>query len=94
MLRNLSQAQHELAEYMSSLSEQAYCAGWIEGLEFSLWQAASATQPTLSALRVTQEQASRLRELSSRCGGWIVFDAQHEETYVPLEEWERIFEAR
>jgi hypothetical protein len=38
MLRDLTPAQCELAKYMSDLSEEAYCAGWMQGLEYALWQ--------------------------------------------------------
>jgi hypothetical protein len=40
MLRDLTPAQLELAEYMSDLSEEAYCAGWMRDLEYALWDAA------------------------------------------------------
>jgi hypothetical protein len=36
MLADLSLPQKELAEYMSSLSELAFLAGWMDGLEFAL----------------------------------------------------------
>jgi hypothetical protein len=39
MLADLSPDQRRLADYMSELSESAYCAGWMEGLEFALWEA-------------------------------------------------------
>ena len=39
MLRVLTADQRQLANFMSNLSEQAYCAGWIEGLEYALWEA-------------------------------------------------------
>lgn len=39
------------------------------------------------ALFPTQAQLDQLARLSKDIGGWIVFDAECEETFVPLEEW-------
>lgn len=36
MLNDLSPQQRELENYMSELSEHAYSAGWMDGLEFAL----------------------------------------------------------
>jgi hypothetical protein len=37
MLSDLTPDQRALARYMSDLSEEAYCAGWMSGLEYALW---------------------------------------------------------
>ena len=94
MLRDLSSSQRELAEYMSSLSELIYSAGWIEGLEYVLWQAVSEGHLARGSLSLTREQIGRLQELSSRCGGWIRFDSEREEAFVPFTEWKQIVEGR
>jgi hypothetical protein len=39
-------------------------------------------------LTLSDAHCERLRELSKACGGWIVFDDETEETWVPLAEWE------
>jgi hypothetical protein len=87
MLRDLSPAQRELADYMSGLSERAYAAGWIERLEFKLWSAMSQRTPVLGSLQLAQEEVLRLHSLSDRCGGWITFDEKTEETFVPTSRW-------
>ena len=38
MLRDLTPPQRQLADFMSDLSENAYCAGWMSGLEYALWE--------------------------------------------------------
>ena len=38
MLRDLTDAQRELAEAMSDISEDAYCTGWMQDLEYGLWR--------------------------------------------------------
>ena len=90
MLRDLSSQQRELAELMSSISERLYCAGWIEGLEFRLWRTALEERAENGQPEITNEEVRRLQELSARCGGWIIFDNESEENFVPLPEWRLI----
>lgn len=90
MLTDLSPPQKELAEYMSSLSELAFCAGWMDGLEFALWRAATEAPFTYGQLQLTQDQAQGLNDLSRRCGGWIYVHDDHQETFVTLAEWQHM----
>jgi hypothetical protein len=71
-----------LARFMSDLSEDYWAAGWLTGLEFELWTAVRE-----EASRVGQANAARLRYLSSKCGGWIVWGGRGPR-YVTLEEWQ------
>ena len=87
MLRHLSASQRELAEYMSSLSELAYHAGWMEGLELALWKAIVSGPYKYGQLQLTSEHIERLEMLSNLCGGWVRFADDDEETFVPLEGW-------
>jgi hypothetical protein len=82
----------ELREYMSELSESAYCAGWMKGLEFALWTAVLKGRLKYGQLQITQVHTNKLKELSERCGGWIVWDDESEETFVPLARWLKIYE--
>lgn len=86
MLDHLSPSQRELAEYMSSLSEAAYHAGWMEGLELALWKAIVSGPYKYGRLQLTGEHIERLQMLSHRCEGWVRF-GDDEETFVPLEDW-------
>ena len=94
MLTDLSPPQKELAEYMSSLSELAFRAGWMDGLEFALWRAAAGAPFTYGQLQLTQDQVQHLNDLSRRCGGWICFHDDHEETFVTLAEWQHMLRLR
>ena len=78
MLKDLTPDQTRLAQLMSELSEKAYYAGWMSGLEYAL--------STFSS-----QDVRNLLRLSEACGGWIVFDDETEETWVPLAEWKRRF---
>ena len=91
MLSDLSANQRALGEYMSTLSQEAYCAAWMDGLEFALWQVVLGERREYGRLRVTDEQSMELRRLAEAAAGWIVFDEQCEETWVPLKAWEGQF---
>ncbi len=93
MLKDLTPAQRQLAEYMSELSEDAYCAGWMDGLEFALWRAVTEGPREYGFMHLSREQIERLGSLSEKCGGWIVFDDELWETWVPLSEWRRRYDA-
>lgn len=76
---------------MSELSENAYCAAWMMGLEYALWDAVRGGSDKYGRLRLDEAEVSRLHELSRQCAGWIVFDDARGETWLPLVEWERRF---
>jgi hypothetical protein len=87
MLLDLSESQLELAKYMASISEEAYAAGWIEGLELELWRAVKEGPFLFGRLQLTTVHTRRLKELSQNCGGWIRFDETSEEQFVPFSAW-------
>ena len=94
MLRDLTKDQQRLADFMSDLSEQAYYAGWMKDLEYALWEAVIGIREEYGRLELTESHRARLRELSDGCGGWIVFDDDTEQTWLPRAEWENRFSAR
>ncbi|MBV9493279.1 MAG: hypothetical protein JOZ54_03450 [Acidobacteria bacterium] len=94
MERDLTPAQRALAERMSEISEETYCAGWMMDLELDLWSLVLAGEGTYGGYSLTREEVAELRALSDACGGWIVFDDTTWETWVPLDEWQRRFSAR
>lgn len=87
----LTSAQQALAEYMSQLSEQAYAAGWMEGLEYALWKALVDGPYRYGRLQLIDNHIRELRKLSEACGGWIRFQDAEEEAFVPFGQWQRIF---
>ncbi len=88
-----------LADYMSDLSEAYWCAGWLEGWEYTLW--GWLQRDDLG----TSEERARLRTLYEACGGWVVFREEasmpdpatepnaidSDRTFVPAAEWETLF---
>lgn len=80
-----------LARVMASLSEDYWCAGWLTDLEFQLWEAAvqGSSPSTYPAADLEQ-----LRDLSTRCGGWVTWiDWPPWRRYVPLDEWRKQYAA-
>ncbi|HSE20785.1 MAG TPA: hypothetical protein VLB68_03980 [Pyrinomonadaceae bacterium] len=78
---------------MSELSEQAYYAGWMQGLEYALWNAVLKGRVKYGRLQITRAHTSKLRELSDQCGGWIVWDDYLGETFMPLDQWQKKYDA-
>jgi hypothetical protein len=87
MLTNLTPQQRELAQYMSELSESAYSAGWMDGLEQALWRAVIGGPCRYGDLTLTTAHIQKLKALSDACGGWIRFDDEQDECFVPMESW-------
>lgn len=88
----MSHEEKALADYMSNLSEQSYCAGWMDGLEYVLWSAVVNGPREYGFLEITDQHVARLKELSKACGGWIIFDDERGETFVPIDAWLRLYE--
>lgn len=91
MLFDLTPEQRALADFMSELSEEAFCAGWMLGLEYALWEAVFGLRASYGRLILGDQEIARLGELSRGCGGWIVFDDNTEETWLPRGAWEMRF---
>ncbi len=87
MINDLTAPQRELHDLMSSMSEQAWSAGWMQGLEYELWKAVQSPAYKVGRLQLGSTQCDRLRQLSEECEGWIAFDDQHEEIFVPQAQW-------
>ena len=92
MLSNLSSDARALATYMSGLSEEFWCAGWMRDLEFMLWSVGEGGK-TDATLTLTRDQVAKLKSLSNACKGWIVFRSDTGETFVSMSEWMNLFAA-
>ena len=53
----------------------------------ALWRARVEGPFTYTRLEMTDQHVARLRELSERCGGWIMYDLTKGEMFVPMEKW-------
>jgi hypothetical protein len=95
-LERMTPEQRELALFMSELSERCYCAGWLDGCEFSLWGFVLNGPGKWGMGEVYVEDVARLKTLSEKCGGWIAWpDNANGETFVAIGDWLRqLAEAR
>jgi hypothetical protein len=89
--------KQELYDLMSGISEECYCAGWMHGNEFRLWDA--VTDPNddrrYGMGEIQEYQVQRLRELSQLVNGWWVWE--DDAAFIGLDEWKRrlaVIEAR
>jgi hypothetical protein len=62
-----------LRELMSEISETSYCAGWMGGLEFTLWEFIEGITKPTGMWMITEEQMKELKELREKTGGWWIF---------------------
>lgn len=90
MIKDLNESQKKLADFMSELSEKAFNASWIEGLELSLWKAMNRDLLKFGRLTFNEETINELKRLSQEVNGWIIFDEQTEETFISFEQWKKM----
>ena len=88
-LEDLSSDQRDLATFISRISQRSYRALWMQGIEIDVWRALHAADGGGPPLNLSRGEVQRLLDLSGRCGGWIVFDANRGETFVPIQDWLR-----
>lgn len=92
MLNDLTKEQRILADFMSDLSEKCYSAGWLENLEYVLWDASITGERKFGQDIVSQQDIDQLNQLSNDCNCWIYFDDISEETAIELALWRQKFE--
>lgn len=80
-------AATRLRDLMSEISEECWCAGWMGGLEYSLWRVIENGPITYGRSDVSQSEVDELRRLHEKSGGWWFFHDEHGETFVPRAAW-------
>lgn len=88
---DLTVKQRELAELMSEISGDCYCAGWMSGLEYALWNLVlyPSGPRHYGQSEVPLADIKQMDMLSQEIGGWIVW--KDDEDGLPLEEWGEYF---
>lgn len=84
--------QRKLLELMWRVAEEAWSAGWKQGLEFDLWRMLSSGPEKYGHMQIEASLIQELRDLSQRAGGWIYFDPVEQEMWVDLAAWMDILE--
>jgi hypothetical protein len=88
----LTAPERALAEYMSEVSEEAYCAAWYCGLEYYLWEGVLGRRRAFGRTTISQKKRQKFKELSEKCEGWIIFDMKLGEIWVSFESWQRMYD--
>lgn len=70
---------------MTGMSEENWCAGWMVGMEYSLWGCAAGDGFGMNA--ITERQAALLRLLAEECDGWWIYVKGVGPKFVRLEWW-------
>ncbi len=92
-------AQRALLVYMRHLSEENWSAGWLIGLEFTLWdwvlRQRSGAEPASEFERANIPDTEVLSWLAEQAGGWWHWDEKlMEPKFVPPDEWMEIYRNR
>jgi hypothetical protein len=86
-MSELTDDKAELAGLMSELSERCYCAGWLDGLEFTLWDYVCGQSNSGVWSMIEPDELTQLTKLAASIGGWIFWHPDHAATFIPLAEW-------
>ena len=68
---HLTDAQWDLYDRMSGISEDCFCAGWIGDNEYDIWNALLHGDPSPAHRRMSPRLLRRCQVLSVEIGGWI-----------------------
>lgn len=95
LLERLTEDQARLAQLMSDTSEECWCAGWLIGTEYRLWEAITDPEDhrAWGQDKIDDETVEHLRKLSKAVDGWIRYEENEGEVFVPMDEWLRLYEA-
>jgi hypothetical protein len=79
-----------LASEISRISEETFCAGWLSGIEFCVWDLVQGKGVGIS---VDAERLAVLRKLHEESGGWWHWPGSlPNRKFVTAEEWKEIYE--
>lgn len=82
----------KLYREMSKISEDCYCARWMEYIEFFLWRAILGGARVFGVRQITSAEITHLKSLAEASGGWWYWSSESKEpVFVPMEEWSVIY---
>jgi len=85
--------KQSLIELMMDLSEDYWCAGWMNNMEYVLWvcvvDPANCNFSPCGSL--ASEEIRQLKELSEEAGGWAWWHPEQGATFVELDAWQAEF---
>lgn len=92
MTNQMNWKQQALASLMS-ISEDSWYAGWMDGLEFRLWQMVQDPEDNCYGMAtVSKEDIQTLKEISDEINGWIAWgEKEGQKVFVSMDEWLEIY---
>lgn len=82
---HLTDSQWDLYDRMSEISEERYCAGWVTGNEYDIWDALQQGAPSPENHQMSLRLLRRCQVLSEEISGWIYWDTGPK--FVPMPQW-------
>lgn len=80
-------AQYGLLCLMTGISEEFWAAGWMSGLEFSLWRAANGGERGYGMGKISDRQATLLKLLSDEAEGWWIYEDSIGPRFLSMKAW-------
>ena len=81
----LTDAQWDLYDRMSAISEDCYCAGWIGNCEYDIWQALQHEDPWAPNRPMCPRLLRLCQKLSTELDGWIYWVDGPQ--FAPMAHW-------
>ena len=80
-----------LLRMMEDMSEDYWCAGWLNDLEYSLWTAV-ITGNVNFGWGMQERELTRLKHLHEMAGGWWIWvGGEERQRFVTTDEWLKIY---
>jgi hypothetical protein len=84
--------RRKLMEAMWRISEEAWSAGWMKDLEFHLWRIVLGGPEKYGHMLIDGPLILELKSLSDQAGGWILYDAVDQETWIDKAAWTAVYD--
>lgn len=89
--QHLTDAQWDLSDRMSAICEDSYCAGWLGGCEYDIWQALHHEDPWAPNRSMNPRLLRLCQKLSTEIGGWMYWADGPQ--FAPMAQWLEMVEA-
>lgn len=89
---HLTDAQWQLYNLMSQISEDCFCAGWLGDCEYDIWQALQHGDPWPTNRLVSPRLLRLCQKLSTEINGWIYWTDGPQ--FAPMAQWLTMVDAR
>ena len=82
---HLTDSQWDLYDRMGAISEDCFCAGWIGGNEYDIWNALQHGDHSPAHRRMSPRLLRRCQVLSVEIDGWIYW--ADGPLFAPMAQW-------